>query len=140
MTLALQGGESSMFRSPALVLIVAVSLVAGRFGLLCEAEKIERHQPATCHHASGPADATLSVAGNWEEADCGHARTSIPMCAGRDSSSPQAIQQVMPGDTAAALATPIYRLSVRVDVHPPRRPVQERMPLERRPLLTNLRI
>jgi len=46
----------------------------------------------------------------------------------------------MPGDTGAALAPPIYRLSVRVDVHTPRRPVDERVLLERRPLSTNLRI
>jgi hypothetical protein len=140
MTLALQGSESTMFRSPALVLIVAVSLVAGRFGLLCGDGTIERHQPATCHHAGGHADTTVSVAGNWEKADCGHARTTIPTCVDGNSSVPQAIQQVMPGDTAAALATPIYRLSVRVDVHTPRRPVDERTRLGRRPLSTNLRI
>jgi hypothetical protein len=129
-----------MFRSPALVLMVAVSLVAGRYGLLCGPGEIERHQPATCHHAGGHSDATVSVAGNWGIADCGHARTSIPTCAEEDSSVPQAIQPVMPGDIAAALPTPSYPLWVQVDVHPPRRLIDERMPLERRPLLTNLRI
>ena len=140
-----------MFRAPALVVIVAVSLAAGRSGHLCGVRGIEGHQPATCHHVGGHSDAATSVGDNRESADCWATRQSIPNCAERDSGRhgirlesccrvPQAIAQVMPGDTGAAIAPPIYRLSVRVDVHTPRRPVDERVLLERRPLSTNLRI
>jgi hypothetical protein len=140
-----------MFRPPALIVMVAVSLVAGGSGHLCEPRGIEGQQPATCHHAGGHPDAAVSVAGNSERADCLAARQSIPDCAERDSRQReirlesgcrvrQAIERGMPGDTGAALAPLTYQLSVRVDVHTPRRPVEERVPLERRPISTNLRI
>ena len=139
-----------MFRAPALIVMVALSLVVGRSGHLCGVRGIEGHQPATCHHAGGHANAAVSVA-NWERADCGAARQSVAACAERDSRQRgirlesgcrvrQAIERGMPGDTGAALAPLVYRLSLRVDVHTPRRPVEERVPLERRPLSTNLRI
>ena len=140
-----------MFKAPALVVILAVSLVAGRSGHLCGVRGIESHQPATCHHADGHSGAATSVSDNGDRRDCVAARQSFPQCAERDITQRgirlesvfrgrQPFDEGMPGDTGAALAPLTYRLSLRVDVHTPRRPVEERVPLERRPLSTNLRI
>jgi hypothetical protein len=140
-----------MFRAPALVVIVAMSLAAGRPEYLCGARGIEGHEPATCHRATGPSAAATSVSDN---ADRGHrvaAHQSIRACAEWDSRQRdfrlesgcrvrQAIEEGLPGDTGAALAPLTHRLSLGVDVHTPRRPVEEWVPLERRPLSTNLRI
>jgi hypothetical protein len=151
MTFALEAGESPMFRAPAVVVIVALSLTAGRSGHLCRNPATEDDRPATCHDVAGDVDATLSVGGNWEIDHCMAADQSIPACAEGNSRPesirlrsccrvPQAIEPVMAGDSGAALAPPIYELSVHVGVHTPRRPVEGRVPLERRPLSTNLRI
>ena len=115
-----------MSRVTALVVIVALGLAAGRSGHPC-------------------------VGDTWESRHCVAVHQSILACAERDSRPReprlesgcrvrQAIEQGMPGDTGAALAPPTYRLPFRVDVHTPRRSVEERVPLERRPLSTNLRI
>ena len=151
MTLALQVGESRMFRASALVVIVAVSLAASRSGHLCGVRGLDGRQAATCHHTGGHSDAAVCVAGNWERPDSGAARQSIPACAEEDSRRhrirlesgcrvPQAIEEGMLGDAGVALAPSTYRLSLRTDTFAARRPVEQRVPLERRPLSTNLRI
>ena len=150
-TLALSAGESRMFRAPALVVILAVSLVAGRSGHLCGVTGIEGHQPATCDHPGGHSSAATSGSQDGDGRDCVAARQSFPQCAEGDITQRgirlesvfrvrQAFDEGRPGDTGAALAPLTYRLSLRVDVHTPRRQVEERVPLERRPLSTNLRI
>jgi hypothetical protein len=46
----------------------------------------------------------------------------------------------MLGDAGDALAPSTYRLSLGAYTYAARRPVEQRFPLERRPLSTNLRI
>ena len=140
-----------MFRAPALVVLVAVSLVAVRPGHLCGAMAIAGRQSAPCHHAGGHADGTTSVADPGKMGDCGAAGRSIAGCAEADRAQrgmrpgsgcgfPQATEAGLLRDPGAALAPPVYRLSLRLAVGSPRRAAVERMPLERRPLSTNLRI
>ena len=150
-SLALQAAESRMFRAPALVVVVAMSLAAGRPGYLCGARGIEGHEGATCHRATGHSAVAMSDSDDGDRGHCLPARQSIPACAERDSKQQgirlesgcrvrQANEAGMRGDAGAALAPPTYRFSLRVDVLPPRRPVEGGVPLERRPLSTNLRI
>jgi hypothetical protein len=140
-----------MFRAPALVALVAVSLVAVRSGHLCGVLGTTGRQPATCHHTGGHSDAATSVADPRNMGDCGAARQSIAGCAEVDSAqrgmrleSGCGVRQVseagLPRDTGAALAPAVHRLSLLLAVCIPRRAVGERIPLERRPLRTNLRI
>jgi hypothetical protein len=140
-----------MSKAPALVGLLAPSLVAVRSGELCEPRGSDGHRSATCHHAGGHSDVAVSVADDWDWDDYGDARLSVPHCAQWDSRQRgirlqschrvrQPIEPGLPRDIAAALAPRIHRLSLRVDAYTPRRPVEERVPLERRPLSTNLRI
>jgi hypothetical protein len=140
-----------MSRAAALVVVLAVSLATSRSGHLCGFRGIDRHETATCHHARGHSVGAVSVAGNWETADFGVARQPIPACAEGDSREHpirlelgcrvrRAIEEGMLGDAGVALAPSTYPLSLRLSTYAARRPVEPRIPLERRPLSTNLRI
>jgi hypothetical protein len=140
-----------MSRATALVVVVAVSLAASRAGHLCGFRGIDRHEAVTCDHARGYSDGAMSVAGHWETADFGAARQSIPACAEGDSREHRirlesglrvrrAIEEGVLGDAGVAIAPSTYRLSLRMYTYAARRPVEPRVPLERRPLSTNLRL